>query len=84
MHIAWWTCLDVLPACIFLALYQSSPGVAHFQAVKRLTGFLLLYPDLPLAFHQHRDSAILEALPQCGVSALNMFIKRIPADLLQG
>jgi hypothetical protein len=85
MHIALWTRLDILPACIFLAQYQSAPGVAHFQAVKRLTGYLRLHPDVPLAFSRRRTPAVLQSLSlsHSDLSPKTLLIEIMSADPTQ-
>ena len=52
MHIALWTRLDILTACLILAQYQAAPGALHFKALKHLCGYLRLHPDLPLTFNR--------------------------------
>jgi hypothetical protein len=52
MHLALWTRLDILPACVVLVQYQNHPVLIHFAAVKQIVGYLRLHPNLPLAFDQ--------------------------------
>ena len=53
MHIGIWTRLDILPACVFLAQYQTKPSAIHFSALLRLIGFLRLKPDVAVTFRRN-------------------------------
>jgi hypothetical protein len=40
VHIAIWTRLDILHACVVLAQFQMSTGLEHFEALKHLVDYL--------------------------------------------
>jgi hypothetical protein len=50
VHLAIWTCLDILLACVCLAQFQTNTGHEHFEALKHLVGYLRRNPDIPLTY----------------------------------
>jgi hypothetical protein len=59
VHLAIWTRLDILLACVVLAQFQTSTGVAHFEALKHMVGYLRRNPDIPLTdCHQRFDASV--------------------------
>jgi hypothetical protein len=59
VHIAIWTRLDILLACVVLAQFQTSTGIEHFEALKHLVGYLRCNPDIPLTYCRKQfDSSV--------------------------
>jgi hypothetical protein len=62
VHIAIWTRLDILLACVTLAQFQTSTGIEHFEALKHLVGYLQHNLDIPLAYSRKRFDASVSSL----------------------
>jgi hypothetical protein len=62
VHIATWTRLEILLACVALAQFQISTGIDHFEALKHLVGYLRHNPDIPLTYCRTRFDASVSFL----------------------
>jgi hypothetical protein len=62
VHLAIWTRLDILLACVVLAQFQTSTGVEHYEALKHLVGYLRRNPDVPLTYCRQRFDAAVSML----------------------
>jgi hypothetical protein len=62
VHLAIWTRLDILLACVVLAQFQTNTGLEHFEALKHLIGYFRRNPDIPLTYCQQRFDASVSSL----------------------
>jgi hypothetical protein len=69
VHLAIWTRLDIVLACVVLAQFQTNTGIKYYEALKHLIGYLRRNPDVPLTYCRQRFDA--------SVSHLNIEINEI-------